>query len=56
MNGKNSRYSTRRVSSQLLSELKSELRGMDYGSLEVYVNDSRVTQITKRQIRKTSKT
>jgi len=46
-------YSTRRISEALLNEIKAELADLDYGSLEVYVANGEVTQITKRRIRKT---
>jgi hypothetical protein len=48
-----SRYSTKLISQKLLQEIKKNLLDLDYGSLEIYVTNSRVTQITKRQIQKT---
>jgi hypothetical protein len=49
----NSVYSTKGISSQLLEEIKEALLGLDYGSLEIYVVNYEVTQITKRHIKKT---
>ncbi|MBN1263495.1 MAG: DUF2292 domain-containing protein [Candidatus Pacebacteria bacterium] len=46
-------YSTQSVSKELLAEIKKTLEGLDFGSLEVYVVNNQVTQITKRQIKKT---
>lgn len=46
-------YSTKRLSQALVREIGESLRGLDFGSIEIYVTDSRVTQITKRTIRKT---
>lgn len=47
-------YSTKSVSSTLLREVERMLLGLEYGSVELYVSDSIVTQITKRQITKTN--
>lgn len=49
-----SHYSTNKISSQLLNEIKEALGSLDYGSVEIFVTDSEVTQITKRQIKKTN--
>ena len=46
-------YSTQRVSSQLLEEIKTALDTIRYGSVEIYVQDKQVTQITVRSIKKT---
>jgi len=47
-------YSTKRISKELLNELRSALKSIDsYGSVEIYVQNSVVTQITTRNIRKT---
>jgi len=45
-------YSTRNISINLLEEIKKSLHGLDYGSLELYVNNWEVVQITKRKIKK----
>lgn len=49
-------YSTKRISSQLLEEIKAALQSVNFGSIEIYVTDSNVTQITTRTIKKTSTT
>ena len=47
-------YSTKRISSELIAEIKGALKDMAYGSIEVYVVDHEVTQITRRLIKKTN--
>lgn len=48
-------YSTKKITQHLLNELKTALKSIDsYGSVEVYVQDSVVTQITIRNIKKTN--
>ena len=43
-----------KLSSSLISELETALQMVKaYGSIEIYVQDSKVTQITVRNIRKT---
>ena len=49
-------YSTKRISSQLLEEIKTALQSVNFGSIEIYVSDSNVTQITTRTIKKTTTT
>jgi hypothetical protein len=47
-------YSTKRVSDDLLAEIKSAVKNIRrFGSVEIYIQDYRVTQITERTIRKT---
>ncbi|MEK7550732.1 MAG: DUF2292 domain-containing protein [Patescibacteria group bacterium] len=47
-------YSTQSVSPLLLEELKRAVESVpDYGSVEVYIQKGRVTQISTRHIRKT---
>lgn len=41
-------------SKKLLEELERALRSLEYGSVEIYVQDNTVTQITIRNIKKTS--
>jgi len=49
-------YSTKHISTKLVDELKIALKSIDsFGSVEVYVQDSTVTQITVRNIKKTSR-
>ena len=47
-------YSTKRISSQLIEEIAAALKSVHFGSIEIYVSDSNVTQITTRTIKKTS--
>jgi len=46
-------YSTHNISQKLLKEIEKALKEIDYGSLELYVNNGRVVQITQRKIKKT---
>ena len=49
-------YSTKKISKTLLREVRNALQSVSsYGSVEIYVQDSVVTQITVRNIKKTSK-
>ena len=49
-------YSTQNISPILLEEIKQALRSVSpYGSVEVYVQDNMVTQITVRSIKKTNR-
>lgn len=48
-------YSTKKISTKLMSEIETALKDLDYGSLELFVTNGEVTQITKRHIKKTSK-
>jgi hypothetical protein len=45
---------TNKVSSHLLSEIKEALESVNFGSIEIFVQDKIVTQITVRNIKKTS--
>ena len=47
-------YKTSNISDKLFQEIKEALSGLDYGSVEIYVTGGEVTQITKRQIKKTN--
>jgi len=48
-------YSTKRISNLLVEEIKSSLKNVSpYGSVEIYVQDNVVTQITVRNIKKTN--
>jgi hypothetical protein len=47
-------YSTTKISDKLLQEISEALQGLDYGSVEIYVTNNEVTQITKRHIKKTN--
>ena len=49
-------YSTKQVSNALISEIVNALKKVDsYGSIELYVQNNQVTQITTRNIKKTNK-
>lgn len=47
-------YSTKTISDKLFQEIKEALLGLDYGSVEIYVTNNEVTQITRRHIKKTN--
>ena len=48
-------YSTKRVTDQLLVEIKQAIKNIrGFGSVEIYVQDHKVTQITERNIKKTN--
>ena len=48
-------YSVNKVSDSLLSEIKTALQGVNaYGSVEIYIQNGSVTQITVRNIKKTN--
>jgi len=48
-------YSTKRISRSLIDEVSRALKSIDaYGSVEIYVQNSTVTQITVRNIKKTN--
>lgn len=47
-------YSTAKISKTLVLEIKKSLKGVrSYGSVEIYVQNGVVTQITVRNIKKT---
>lgn len=49
-------YSVKKISNVLIREIKDALESVKaYGSVEIYVHNSMVTQITVRNIKKTSK-
>ena len=45
-------YSTQSPSGQLIKEIVATLKKIKWGSLEVFVQDGDVTQITAREIKK----
>jgi len=48
-------HSTKKIGRDLLEEVKLALKNVrGWGSVEIYVQDHKVTQITARNIRKTS--
>lgn len=46
-------YSTAEISDQLISDIKRSLTGKEFGSIEIYIESGRVSQITERVIKKT---
>lgn len=52
---KPSEYSTERISKILIEEIKKSIKSVSsYGSVEIYIQDGKVTQITVRNIKKTN--
>lgn len=49
-------YSKANLSDRLMNEIKEELEKIGYGSLEIYVQNNKVTQMTVRNIKKTNVT
>ena len=48
-------YSTQNISERLPTEIKSALQSVkNYGSIEIYIQNGVVTQITIRNIKKTN--
>jgi hypothetical protein len=48
-------HSIRRISKELIEEIKQALKSVErYGSVEIYVQDEKVTQVTVRNIKKTN--
>jgi hypothetical protein len=49
-------YSTKNISPKLIGEIATALKSIDsFGSIEIYVQDCTVTQITVRNIKKTQR-
>jgi len=48
----NNDYSTQKISPNLISKIVEVLRNKAYGSVEIYIEDFSVTQITERTITK----
>ena len=48
-------FSTQSVSPQLVSQIVDALKNKAYGSVEIYIQNYRVTQITERTITKVSR-
>jgi len=47
-------YSSKKISKTLVEEIKRSLRSIEsYGSVEIYIQNNTVTQITTRSIKKT---
>ncbi|MBI3282872.1 DUF2292 domain-containing protein [Candidatus Curtissbacteria bacterium] len=48
-------YSTKKITKDLVEEIKQALKGVrGWGSVEIFVQDNRVVQITERNIKKTN--
>lgn len=48
-------YSTKKITRDLIDEFKQALKNVrGWGSVEIYVQDYKVTQITERNIKKTN--
>ena len=48
-------YSTKKITQDLVEEIKQALKNVrGWGSVDIYVQDYKVTQITERNIKKTS--
>ncbi|PIP32776.1 hypothetical protein COV53_01895 [Candidatus Gottesmanbacteria bacterium CG11_big_fil_rev_8_21_14_0_20_37_11] len=48
-------YSTKKITQDLLAEIKVALKDVrGWGSVEIFVQDFKVTQITERNIKKTN--
>lgn len=50
-----SEYSTQKITPQLISQIVDALRNKSYGSIEIYVENYNVVQITERKITKLAK-
>ncbi len=50
-------YSSQKITRQLIAEIKDAIKNVGrYGSVELYIQDGAVTQITVRRIKKTNST
>ena len=47
-------YATKNASPLLVEEVVRSIQSVNYGSVEIYIQDGKVTQISVRQIKKTS--
>jgi hypothetical protein len=51
----NATYSTKRISKKLITDITQALKTVEgFGSVELFIQDSNVTQITVRNIKKTN--
>ena len=48
-------YSTQKIKPQLISQIVDALHNKAFGSVEIYIQNYRVTQITERTITKVSR-
>ena len=49
-------FSTQRITPQLVAQIIEALRNKAYGSVEIYIQNHRVVQITERTITKVGRT
>ncbi len=52
MDEPNNKYSTQQITPQLISQIVDALRNKAYGSIEIYIENFNVVQITERKITK----
>jgi len=45
-------YSTKNITQRLIEEIREALKNLDFGSVELYVQNGEVVQITRRHIKK----
>lgn len=55
MNQADQQFSTQKITPQLISQIIDALKNKSYGSVEIYIENSCVTQITERTITKLAK-
>lgn len=51
----NGHYSTQKISPQLIAQIIDALKNKAWGSIEIYIENHTVTQITERTITKVAK-
>lgn len=56
MSQKDSAFSTQEISPQLVSQVIDAIKNKAYGSVEIYISNYTVTQITERVINKVAST
>ncbi len=55
MSQKDSAFSTQNISPQLVSQIIDAIKNKAYGSVEIYISNYTVTQITERVINKVAR-
>lgn len=48
----NQTYSTKKISKELIDAIVAAIEGKSFGSIEIFIQDSKVTQVTERVITK----
>ena len=56
MSQSDQKYSTQVITPQLISQIVDAIRNKAYGSIEIYIQNHRVVQITERTITKVGQT